>query len=86
VNPQPVTPPAVRSTTSAGPDCHRDVCITCSDVAIAVRVRHLLPGGLAVVDTDAGAEEISIVLIDAEPGDVVLVHAKEAIAVVEKRR
>ncbi|MFE9206296.1 HypC/HybG/HupF family hydrogenase formation chaperone [Micromonospora sp. NPDC007230] len=65
--------------------CHGDVCITCSDVAVAVRVRELLADGLAVVDTDAGPEEVSVALVEAEPGDVVLVHAKEAIAVVEKR-
>ncbi|PWU47376.1 hydrogenase assembly protein HupF [Micromonospora globispora] len=66
------------------PDCHDGVCITCSDVAVAVRVRELTADGLAVVDTDAGPEEISVALVDAQPGDVVLVHAKEAIAVVEK--
>jgi hydrogenase expression/formation protein HypC len=63
--------------------CHDDVCITCSDAAVAVRVRTLLDAGLAVVDTEAGPEEISVALVDAHPGDVVLVHAKEAIAVVE---
>ncbi|MET8907754.1 HypC/HybG/HupF family hydrogenase formation chaperone [Micromonospora sp. NPDC004551] len=71
--------------TRAVPECHDDVCITCSDAAVAVRVRELRAGGLAVVDTDAGPEEVSVALVEAEPGDVVLVHAKEAIAVVEKR-
>ncbi|WP_199523759.1 HypC/HybG/HupF family hydrogenase formation chaperone [Micromonospora craterilacus] len=66
------------------PECHDEVCITCSDVAVAVRVREVLAGGLAVVDTDAGPEEISVALVEAGPGDVVLVHAKEAIAVVER--
>lgn len=68
------------------PDCHGDVCITCSDVAVAVRIRELVAGGLAVVDTDGGPEEVSVALVDAGPGDVVLVHAKEAIAVVERAR
>ncbi|MFF4888471.1 HypC/HybG/HupF family hydrogenase formation chaperone [Micromonospora chersina] len=72
-------------TTRAVPECHDDVCLTCSDVAVPVRVRELRAGGLAVVDTDAGPEEVSVALVEAEPGDVVLVHAKEAIAVVEKR-
>jgi hydrogenase expression/formation protein HypC len=36
------------------------------------------------VDTDAGPEEVSVALVDAGPGDVVLVHAREAIAVLEK--
>jgi len=59
-----------------------EVCITCSDTAVAVRIRELLPGGLAIVDTGEGFEEVSVALVSAGPGDVVLVHAKEAIAVV----
>jgi len=47
-------------------------------------VRELLPGGLAIVDTEAGPEEVSVALVVAAPGDVVLVHAKEAIAVVNR--
>ncbi|PWR11779.1 hydrogenase assembly protein HupF [Micromonospora sicca] len=53
-------------------------------MAVAVRVREVTADGLAVVDTDAGPEEVSVALVEAGPGDVVLVHAKEAIAVVEK--
>ncbi|MEO3787964.1 HypC/HybG/HupF family hydrogenase formation chaperone [Actinocorallia sp. B10E7] len=64
--------------------CHEEVCVTCSDSAVAVRVRELLPGGLAIVDTEAGPEEVSVALVSADPGDIVLVHAKEAIAVVEE--
>jgi hydrogenase maturation factor len=41
----------------------------------------LLDGDLALVDTGGGLEEVSIALVDASPGDAVLVHAKEAIAV-----
>lgn len=63
--------------------CTDDVCITCSDAAVAVTVREVRAGGLALVDTGAGApEEVSIALVDAGVGDVVLVHAGEAIAVV----
>jgi hydrogenase expression/formation protein HypC len=47
---------------------------------VAVRIRTLLPGGLAEVDTGAGPETVSVALVDAAVGDVVLVHAKEAIA------
>jgi hydrogenase expression/formation protein HypC len=65
------------------PVCHDDVCITCSDQAVEVRVTELLPGGLALVDTGQGVEEVSVGLVDAAVGTVVLVHAKEAIAVVE---
>ena len=58
-----------------------EVCITCSDSAVPVTVTALLDEGLAVVDTGAGTEEeISIALVDAAVGDVVLVHAGEAIA------
>ncbi|SEG68711.1 HupF/HypC family protein [Thermomonospora echinospora] len=61
-----------------------EVCVTCSDTAVPVRVRALLGDGLALVDTEAGAEKVSVALVDARPGDVVLVHAKEAIAVSER--
>jgi hydrogenase maturation factor len=64
--------------------CGEDVCITCSDVAVAVRIHAVLPDGLAVVETEAGPEEISIALVDAGPGDVVLVHAKEALCLMER--
>jgi len=50
----------------AEPECHGDVCITCSD--------------LAVVDTGQSLEEVSVALVDAAVGDTILVHAKEAIA------
>lgn len=72
-------------TSRAVPECPDDVCLTCSDLAVAVRIRELMADGLAVVDTDAGPEQVSVALVDAQPGDIVLVHAKEAIAVVEKR-
>jgi hydrogenase maturation factor len=65
------------------PECHDDVCITCSDQAVAVKVIELLPGGLAVVDTGWGQlEEVSVALVEARVGGRVLVHAKEAIAIV----
>ncbi|MFC5746243.1 HypC/HybG/HupF family hydrogenase formation chaperone [Actinomadura rugatobispora] len=64
------------------PDCHGEVCVTCSDSAVRVRVRELLPDGLAIVETEAGPEEVSVALVDARVGDDVLVHAKEAIAVI----
>jgi hydrogenase expression/formation protein HypC len=63
------------------PECHDDVCVTCSDQAVPVTVARLLDDGLAVVRTDAGDEEISVALVSARVGDTVLVHAGEAIAV-----
>jgi hydrogenase expression/formation protein HypC len=67
---------------SPAPQCHDDVCVTCSDEAVPVRVVELLPDGLARVDTGVSVEEVSVALVEAREGDTVLVHAKEAIAVV----
>jgi len=67
---------------STSPECHGDVCITCSDTAVEVTVLRLLDDGLAVVDTGQGEEEVSVALVPARAGDRILVHAKEAIAVV----
>jgi hydrogenase expression/formation protein HypC len=67
---------------SAAPECHDEVCITCSDQAVAVTVLRLLDDNLAVVDTGAGEEEVSVALVTAGVGDTILVHAREAIAVV----
>ena len=62
-------------------ECYGDVCITCSDTAVEVTVLRLLGDGLAVVDTGQGEEEVSVALVAAQPGETILVHAKEAIAV-----
>jgi hydrogenase expression/formation protein HypC len=64
------------------PECHGEVCITCSDQAVAVRVLEMLPNELAMVDTGAGLEEVSVAFVSAQVGDEILVHAKEAIAVI----
>ena len=64
--------------------CHGDVCITCSDVAVEVRVVRLLPGALAGVAPGQGAEQVSVALVSAGAGDTILVHAGEAIAVVRE--
>ena len=66
------------------PPCHDDVCITCSDQAVPSRVIELGEMGIALVDTGASRELISVALVDAGPGDTVLVHAGEAIAVVAR--
>ncbi len=62
--------------------CEEDSCVTCSDTAVPVTIVRLLADGLAVADTGQGEEEISVALVRAGAGDTVLVHAKEAIAVV----
>ncbi len=64
------------------PECFGDVCITCSDTAVEVRVLRLVADEMAVVDTGAGEETVSVALVDAGVGDTILVHAREAIAVV----
>lgn len=63
------------------PECHDDVCITCSDQAIPVTVVRLLDDELALVATGSGEEEVSVALVCAKVGDTILVHASEAIAV-----
>jgi hydrogenase expression/formation protein HypC len=68
--------------TSTGGYCAEGVCITCGDVAVEVVVAKLLADALALVDTGAGLEEVSVALVEASAGDVVLVHAGEAIAVI----
>jgi hydrogenase maturation factor len=74
--------PAPQPSAVQPPECHDEVCITCSDTAVAVTIARLLPDSLAVVDTEAGQEEVSIALVSAGVGDTILVHAGEAIAVV----
>jgi len=64
------------------PECHDEVCITCSDTAVPVTVVRLLDDGLAIVETGQGEEEVSVALVTAGVGDTILVHAREAIAVV----
>jgi len=66
---------------STVPQCHDEVCITCSDTAVEVTVLRLEPDGLAVVDTGQGEEEVSVALVTARAGYRILVHAGEAIAV-----
>jgi hydrogenase expression/formation protein HypC len=88
--PEPVPLPGPRQAgpRQAGPgqppECHDEVCITCSDTAVAVTIARLLPDGLAIVDTEAGQEEVSVALVSAGVGDTVLVHAGEAIALVSR--
>jgi hydrogenase expression/formation protein HypC len=64
------------------PECQGDICITCSDTAVEVTVRRLLADQMAVVDTGAGEETVSVALVTANVGDTILVHASEAIAVI----
>lgn len=66
--------------------CSTDTCITCSDEALPVTVVQLMDRDLAIVDSGGGTlEEVSVALVDPSVGDTVLVHAKEAIAVIRAR-
>jgi hydrogenase expression/formation protein HypC len=49
---------------------------------VAVTIVRLLADDLAIVDTGAGQEEVSVAFVTAAVGDTILVHAREAIAVV----
>lgn len=72
--------------TNQVPECHDEVCVTCSDTAVAVTIMRLLGDDYAMVDTGRGEEEVSVALVRAAVGDTVLVHAGEAIAVVGSLR
>jgi hydrogenase expression/formation protein HypC len=65
-----------------GDACYGEHCVTCGDLAVEVTVMRLLPDALAVVETSQGQEQVSVALVSATAGDVILVHAGEAIAVV----
>ena len=67
---------------AAGAACGEEVCLTCSDQALPCTVLEIVDGDLAWVAAGDGREEVSVALVDAAVGDVVLVHAGEAIALV----
>jgi hypothetical protein len=57
-------------------------CITCGDVAIPMRVMKTGNDGLAECTTETGeTSQVDLALVDAAPGDDVLVHACVAIQV-----
>jgi hydrogenase maturation factor len=63
-------------------ECTSESCITCGDVAVAMRVIQVDEERcLALCENAEGAREtVEIALVDAGPGDEVLVHAGTAIA------
>jgi D-sedoheptulose 7-phosphate isomerase len=66
------------------PGCSDEVCVTCADQALAVTVVRLLDDDMALVEAGAGGTEtVSVALVSAGVGDTVLVHAREAIAVLD---
>jgi hydrogenase expression/formation protein HypC len=50
-------------------------------MAVEVTVVRLLEDQMAVVETGSGEETVSVALVTAGVGDTILVHAREAIAV-----
>jgi hydrogenase expression/formation protein HypC len=62
-------------------DCEHDVCITCGDVAVAMRVVRL-DGDLAVCEAaDGDVRTVEVALLDGvTEGDTLLVHADVALA------
>ena len=61
-------------------DCDHEVCLTCGDVAVEMKVLRL-DGDLAVceaVDGDVRTVEVALVG-DVEEGDALLVHADVAL-------
>ncbi|HEX8869972.1 MAG TPA: HypC/HybG/HupF family hydrogenase formation chaperone [Lentzea sp.] len=67
------------------PECREDICVTCADLAAPGTVVRLLDEDMALVLADDGAvREVSVALVTAAVGDVVLLHAGEAIAVMSR--
>jgi hydrogenase maturation factor len=63
----------------------RNTCITCGDVAIPMRVVRTGEDGLAECVTEDGrTSQVELALVDAGPGDEVLVHACVAIQLLER--
>lgn len=61
--------------------CGPDHCITCGDDGDPMRVLRIdVPRGLALcVDDDGEHHTVEIALVDAAPGDELLVHAGTAL-------
>ena len=58
----------------------RSPCLTCGDVAVPMRVIRAGDDGLAdCVTEDGRTSQVELALVDAGPGDEVLVHACVAI-------
>jgi hydrogenase expression/formation protein HypC len=76
--------PTLPTIEPGGASCATEGCITCGDIAVEVTIVRLLPHAMAAVDTGAGEEEVSVALVDARVGDVILVHAGEAITTIRR--
>jgi hydrogenase maturation factor len=61
-------------------ECTDDICITCSDEGRVAEVTVVHDDGQGEVLVGGRTEMVDITLVDAGPGDLVLVHAGVAIA------
>jgi hydrogenase maturation factor len=61
-------------------DCDHDVCITCGDVAVEMRVVRVDDDLAVCEDADGDVRTVEVALLDAvEEGDTLLVHADVAL-------
>ena len=63
--------------------CADDVCITCSDAGRLAEVRAVYADGRADVLVGGRHAVIDVSLVDARPGDLLLVHAGVALTLVD---
>ena len=61
-------------------ECTSETCITCGDVAVAIRVIEVDEERCLCESAEGERSTVEIALVDAAPGDEVLVHAGTAIA------
>jgi hydrogenase maturation factor len=68
-----------------GPEaaCTEEVCITCSDEGQVAEVTAVYEDGRAEVLARGRRETVDVSLVDAGPGDLVLVHAGVALSLLE---
>jgi hydrogenase maturation factor len=66
--------------------CAGDVCITCSDEGRVAEVTAVHDDGRAEVLVSGRTETVDVSLVDAGPGDLVLVHAGVAITLLDSPR
>jgi hydrogenase maturation factor len=65
-----------------GPVCTDEVCITCSDQGLVAEVTAVHGDGRADVVVGGRPETVDISLVEAGPGDLLLVHAGVAVTLV----
>jgi hydrogenase maturation factor len=66
--------------------CTDNVCITCSDEGRVAEVTAVHDDGRAEVLISGQTETVDASLVDAEPGDLLLVHAGVAITLLDSSR